>query len=93
MLNMACAAFYFFPNSQIQESRFFLKFARDVYIPTLANLLTKYVKVLRWHIYITFSGNNNRSIYIGSHELDKDRGQKTQHIHKENSKFKVGEYC
>ena len=37
VLNIAVAAY--FSNGQSQESAFFLMFGRNVYIPTLANLL------------------------------------------------------
>ena len=38
-VHIACAAFNFFPNGQSHELAFSLVFGRDVYIPTLANLL------------------------------------------------------
>ena len=39
VVNIACTAYNFFPNGQSHESAFFLMFRRDLYIPTLANLL------------------------------------------------------
>ena len=39
VVNIACAAYSIFPNSQSHESVFFPLFRRDVCIPTLAILL------------------------------------------------------
>ena len=38
VFNIPHATYNFFPNSQSQESAFFLMFCRDIYIPTLADL-------------------------------------------------------
>ena len=39
VLNITCTAYYCFSNGQSKESAFFLLFCRDIYIPTLADLL------------------------------------------------------
>ena len=46
VINITCDTYSFFPNSQSHKSSFFVMFGRNVYVPTLANLLT-YINILK----------------------------------------------
>ena len=46
VISIACAAYSVLPNSLSQESGFVPRFGRDVYNPTLANLLLSKIRYL-----------------------------------------------
>ena len=63
VLNIACTAYNCFPNSQSQESGFFLTFGRDVYITTSSNLLQPNLECFG-HTFALLSLEMLRGAYI-----------------------------
>ena len=45
-MNISCASYNFFLNGQSQEPSYFFMFGRDIYIPTLANMLQSKLRYL-----------------------------------------------
>ena len=86
VLSMPCAACNLFPNSQSQEFVIFLM----LYIPMLANLLQPKLRYSGDESSL-LSRNFKRNIHVSCSKFKKRKGQTTQQMTKEISKFKVGD--
>ena len=76
MLPIACTAYNFFPNGQSKESTFFLMFGRDVFIPTLLNLLQTKLRYLE-DVFLIIYKDAKRGLHINSNKSKKGKRQTT----------------